>query len=623
MRSIAAAFSLSIRIPGSREDDLGVNMGPDPPVGSGDEQRLDSWKEIAAYLNRHVTTVRRWEKHEGLPVHRHLHEKLGSVYAFRTELNEWWRSRRVRLEQQDEPKARLEAPRCLSLSAFTGLALCLIAAAALIAAVATYALLPALSVRTDRPAIGSIGVLPLENLSGDAAQEYIAGGVTEALIGRLAQIRTLKVISRTSSMVFKGSRRPLPEIAAALGVDAIVYGSVQRSGDRIRIGVRLIDARTDTHVWAHDYERDSGDILRLQAELAEAVVREIRGQVTPEERARLASTVNVSAAAHQEYLIGRYHLWRDSDEHLQRAIAHFERATEIDPQYAAAFGRLAHAWWKRGLWTERLADTEAPARAAVEKALILDDSLPEAYVVQADLLRLYDRDLTGAEKLATRALTLQPNNVDAHYTYALVLMTAGRFDESIMHMKAAAELDPLAPAIQSDMGRALYRAGRYDEALVHLKRALELEPAMDWLVYRRLSEVCEQMGQYDSALLALGQADAGVSRNQTERRVLQARHARILALLGKRDEARRLIRDLEADPSVRVIRATAAANAALGENDRAFELLFREIDGGPGPNFTAVDPTFDILRSDSRWPELVRRLNVPRRTSRALTSDAR
>lgn len=593
-------------------------MGPDPPVRSGDEQRLDSWKEVAAYLNRHVTTVRRWEKHEGLPVHRHLHEKLGSVYAFRAELDEWWRRRGVRLERQHDPEAQLEAPRRPSLTAVIGLALCLAAAVAL------YALLPASSVRTDRPAIASMGVLPLENLSGDPAQEYIADGVTEALIGRLAQIRTLKVISRTSSMVFKGSRRPLPEIAAALAVDAIVHGSVQRSGDRIRIGVRLIDARTDTHVWARDYERDAKDILKLQAELAEAVVREIRVQVTSEERARLASTVSVNAAAHQEYLIGRYHLWRDSDEHLQQAIAHFERATEIDPQYAAAFGSLAHAWWKRGLWTQRLAATEAPARAAVEKALILDDSLPEAYVVQADLLRLYDRDLTGAEKLATRALALQPNNVDAHYTYALVLMTAGRSDESIMHMEAAAELDPLAPAIQSDMGRALYRAGRYDEAIRHLKRALELEPAMDWLVYQRLSQVYEQMGQYDNALLTLGRADAGISRNQGGRRSLhRARRARILALLGKRDEAKRLIGDLEADPTARVGSATAAAYAALGENDKAFELLFNEIDRGPGPNFTAVDPTFDILHSDARWPELVRRLNIPRRTSTVVTSDAR
>jgi TolB-like protein len=463
------------------------------PVSS--RRHLDSWKEIAAHLNRHVTTVRRWEKSEGLPVHRHIHDKLGSVYAFRAELDAWRRNRRVELEQGaresgTEVDSHAGAPvRSRAHSVGPERRLILVGAIVLLLiAVGAYVVLKDPGVQPDRRSITSLAVLPLENLSGDPAQDYLAEGVTEALIGQFAQIRALRVVSRTSSMAVRGRQTPLPEIAKVLGVDAIVQGSVQRSGDRVRIDVRLIDGRTDAHLWARDYEQEVTDILKLQSEVARAVGEEIRVQITAEERARIASARTVHPAAHQEYLIGRYHLWRDNDEHLRRAIAHFARAIELDPQFAAAYASLAHAWWKRGLWGDTgLVATEAPARAAAQRALELDNALPEAYVVHADLVRLYDRDLVRAEELVARALALQPHNVDAHYTYALVLMTIGRFDEAIGHMETAERLDPLSPAIQSDFGRVLYRARRYDDAIQHFTRALELEPAMGWLVHSRLA----------------------------------------------------------------------------------------------------------------------------------------
>jgi TolB-like protein/Tfp pilus assembly protein PilF len=597
----------------------GDSVGPDSPkpadATSSAGARLDSWKEIAAYLNRHVTTVRRWEKSEGLPVHRHLHDKLGSVYAFRAELDAWWQSRRVRLEHEpqgggteapDERRASAGGGRARLVRTgkwwilVGGIALLFIAAAA-------YVLFPGRSTQSDRRAISSLAVLPLENLSADPAQDYLAEGVTEALIGQLAQIRALRVVSRTSSMAVKGSHKPLPEIAKALGVDAVVQGSVQRSGDRVRIDVRLIDGRSDAHLWARDYEQEVTDILKLQSEVARAVGEEIRVQITAEERARMASARAVHSAAHQEYLIGRYHLWRDNDEHLQRAIAHFERAIEFDPHFASAHASLAHAWWKRGLWGDiGLVATEAPARAAVQKALQLDDALPEAYVVQADLVRLYDRDLVRAEELVARALALQPHNVDAHYTYALVLMTIGRFDEAIGHMETAERLDPLSPAIQSDFGRVLYRARRYDDAIQHLTRALELEPAMGWLVHSRLAQVYEQMGEYDRAFVALQQAGERGRSHQTRR-------ASVLARMGRRNEAKRLIEEVEVHAGESGLYEIAAAYTALGNNGKAFRLLFDLIDrGDPGPNFAAVDPPFDSLHADPRWPELVRRLRMPR-----------
>ena len=468
---------------------------PADTAGSA-EGRLDSWKEIAAHLNRHVTTVRRWEKYEGLPVHRHLHDKLSSVYAFRGELDDWWCSRQGRIEPQ--VYAPGAAPDTLNVrwgrpSVIFGSAFVLCCAALLVYALVRAAgpLAPARAVQPSDP----LAVLPLKNLSADS------------------------------------------------------------------------------------------------------------------EQTRVTSMRTVDPAAHQEYLIGRYHLWRDTDENLQRAIAHFQRATEIDPGYAAAYASLGHAWWKRGLWVIGLAATESPARVAAQRALHLDDALPEAYVVQAELARLYDRDLVRAEQLIMRALALQPSNVDGHYSYALVLMTLGRSGEAVTHMETAEKLEPLSPAIQSDFGRVLYRARRYDDAIRHLNRALDLEPAMGWLVYARLANVYEQMGQYDRALSALQRGSEGRSQP------LQV--ARILARMGKTEEAKRLLEHSEANAGQIPTSGLAAAYLALGDKDRAFNLLFEMTDRrDPGPNFFTVDPLFDGLRSDSRWEGLLRRVSLPSGTQR-------
>jgi len=442
------------------------------------EPRLESWKEIAEYLKRHVTTVRRWEKAEGLPVHRHVHGKLGTVYAFPAELEAWRHSRRI----QSEPDY-------------------------------------------------SRDVVPRAQVSS---------------AGRRSVIQT--------------RRRPIVGAAAALSIVMIV-------------SVAFVGWRNDRTPFASAGVDDTG---------------------------RLVVKAHTHPAAYQEYVIGRYHLWRDSDENLQRAIAHFERATEIDPQYAAAYASLAQAWWKRGLWSRTLVDTETPARAAARRALKIDDSLPDAYVVMADLERLYGRDLDRAEELVKRALALDPNHVDGHYTYGLLLMTLGRFDDAIMHMQQAAQLDPLSPAIQSDFGRVLYRARRYEEAITHLNRSLELEPRMGWLVHHRLAAVYEQLGQYDRAITALRRA--GESGNRSYKILL----ARVLARMGNHREAKHLLQEVAGGSALNEI---AAVYVALGEYDAAFTLLFDQLErGDPGPNFVAVDPPFDRLRTDPRWQDLVRRM---------------
>jgi len=307
------------------------------------------------------------------------------------------------------------------------------------------------------PAITSLAVLPLANLSGDPAQEYFADGMTEALIGNLARIRALRVVSRTSVMRFKGGTRSLPEIARALSVDAIVEGSVLRTGDRVRISVQLIHVATDAHLWAREYERDLTDILKLQGEVSRAVAEEIQVQITAEERARLASVASVDPAAYQEYLLGQHYLWRLDEEDLTRAIDHFEQATRLDGRYAAAYAGLSHAWWWRGVWGAKSPkQVEVQSRAAALRALELDPQLAAAHVSTGRIKFSYDWDWSGAEMDFGRALELDPNSLDAHFFEGMLFMALGRFPESIAHIERAEQLDPLSATVQSAFGRILY-----------------------------------------------------------------------------------------------------------------------------------------------------------------------
>jgi TolB-like protein/DNA-binding winged helix-turn-helix (wHTH) protein/Tfp pilus assembly protein PilF len=464
----------------------------------------------------------------------------------------------------------------------------------------TYVLLP---VRATKPEITSLAVLPLDNLSGDPTQEYFADGMTEALIGNLARISALRVVSRTSVMRFKGTRTPLPEIAQALNVDAVIEGSVQRTGDRVRISTQLIHAPTDTHLWAREYERELTDILKLQSEVARAVADEIRIQVTADERARMASAGTVNPAAHQEYLLGQYHLWRLTEEHLAQAVDHFERATHLDPGYAPALAGLSHAWWWRGIWgSKTFKEVEAPSRAAARKALELDPRLAEAHVSMGRI-NYQDWDWTGAEKEFGRALEIDPNNLDAHFFHGMLFMALGRFPEAIAHMERAEQLDPLSSTVQSGFGRVLYRARKFEEAISHLNRAIALEPQSPG-GYTRLADVYEEMGRYAEAL-ALHKKGHSL-RNHA---ALRLKVARIYGRMGKRKEARHI---LDAFPKTGNYQMLAGVYAALGDKDEAFRLLFSKAEVREGLAYVKTDPPLVSLHSDPRWPVLLRHMNLPR-----------
>ena len=303
--------------------------------------------------------------------------------------------------------------------------------------------------------VRAIAVLPLDNLSGDPAQDYFAEGMTENLISSLAQIRALKVISRTSAMRYKGTSKSLPEIARELNVDAVLVGSVQRATGRVRVTAQLIHAGSDTHLWAREYERDDTDVLNLQSEVARAVADEIRIQLTPEEQTRLARTQSIDPAAYDAYLRGVYHFWRFNEADLKLAIGHFERAIQIEPQYAAAYAGLSQAWSERGIWGELpFPETEAPQRAAARKALDLDDGLSAAHVAWGNVKVNRDWDWAAAESEFRRAIDLDPGNIEARHLYAVLLMALGRHAGAIAEMKHAEGIDPMSSIIQSGFGQS-------------------------------------------------------------------------------------------------------------------------------------------------------------------------
>ena len=449
------------------------------------------------------------------------------------------------------------------------------------------------------PVITSLAVLPLENLSGDPAQEYFADGMTEALIGNLARIHALRVISRTSVTRFKGSNKLLPEIARQLNVDAVIEGSVRRSGGRVLVSVKLIRASTDSPLWTGNYERDLSDVLKLQSEVAREVADEIRIQVTAAERAQLASARTVNPEAHEAYLLGQYHNSKGNEQGWKQAIDYFERAIQISPDYGAAYAGLSNAWFYRGTYGAKFKEVESPARAAALKSIELAEQLAEAHISLAIVKHYYDWDWTGAEREFRRALELDPGSLLAHISYGHLLMHLGRHEEAIREGQIAVQLDPVSSATQASLGRFLYRARRYEEAVQRLKRAVELEPQSVGANFR-LGDLYAQVGRYDEAIAAFEKIEELAPGD------FQVGIARVYALMGRQREARRMISGLKANADT-----IAAVYAALGDEDEAFRILEKAVEERQLIVVLKVDPPLENLHSDPRWKVLLRRMNLP------------
>ena len=458
--------------------------------------------------------------------------------------------------------------------------------------------------------IQSVAVLPFQNLSGDPEQEYFADGLTEALVTDLAQIRALRVVSRTSVMRYKGTRKSLPEIAGELNVDGVVEGSVLRSGGRVRITVQLIRAQKDEHLWANTYEGDPSDILALQSVVARAIVQEIRISLTPEEQARLATVRLVHPEAHESYLKGRY-LWdQRTPGTLKKSIGHFEQAVQRDPHYALAYLASAEAFAVMATNEfEAPQDMVPKAKQAAEQALNLDGGLAEGYGTLAQLRFFYDWDFPGAERQFRRALELSPNYATAHQWYGLLLMYQRRFEEAFQEIKKAQELDPLSRVIRADLGLIYLYSGRYDEAIQQGRTILEIEPNFS-MAHDLLGMALGQKRMYPEAIAEFQKYLILSDRDPDALMRLGSAYA----VSGDKDNALKLLHELKSLPKGRYASPCyfAALETALGEKDRAFKRLERALDQRASSLLLlAVDPAFDPLRADPRFQDLLRRVGLP------------
>jgi TolB-like protein/Tfp pilus assembly protein PilF len=459
------------------------------------------------------------------------------------------------------------------------------------------------------PRIQSLVVLPLENLSNDAEQEYFADGMTDQLITNLAQISALKVISRTSAMRYKGTKKSLPEIARELHVDAVVEGAVMWVGGRVRISAQLIEAPTDYHLWAASYERDLRDVLSMQEEVTRAIASEIRVNLSAQEQARLASTP-IDPEAYRLYLKGRYYWNKRSLEGFQKAIEYFQLAAANDPAYALAYVGLADTYTYFSFFDVVPPREAMPkAKAAAARALEIDNRLGEAHVSLGYVSYMYDWDWPAAGKHFEQALTLNPAYSRAHTFYPFYLSSLGRSEEALAVAKRSLDLDPASPAVNHSLAVQFYFARQFDQAIEQAHKTLELDPNFA-ISYELLGEVYVSRGMYREGLSELEKYSALSRGRAMSLALLGYAHAR----LGERSQALRMLEQLEAASKERYTPAFsfAVVYAGLGEKNQAFAWLEKAYEERTSRlGYLKVEPLWDPLRSDPRFADLVRRIGLP------------
>lgn len=583
----------------------------------GSSRQLDSWKEIASYLERDVTTAQRWEKRENMPVHRHVHARAGSVYAFPPELDAWLQGRRPGLEEEEKELVAQNTVDALSvmnagrrMPTFSPQVRRWIAASGVIlfaVLAAAYAIARSRAADTTRPKIQSLAVLPLKNLSGDPTQDYLADGMTEALIGSLSTIHDLRVISRTSVMHFKDTQLTLPEIAKTLHVDAIVEGSVIREGSRIRIHAQLIRASTDEHFWSESYDRDLRDVLDLQSDVAQAIARKVKVTVSGEEQARLTARHSVSPEVYENYVKGRSILDKSySTSSLEDSIGYFAEAIKKDPTFAPAYLGLAEAYDRLGTIFIGTPPSEVRPRVldAARKALELDPGLTEAHVLLADVYQ-EQWHWSDAEAEYNRALDLNPNDAAAHVGFAHWLLCQGRTQEALAWTARGRELDPIEVS-GTDLGETLFFARRYDEAIRELRSALAVQgDSASALWYLGFSFIAK--GKPEDAIPELEKAVSITNRSPGVIGVLITAYARA----GRREAALSLLDELKRRRQKGYVPAGAFVNAYLGLGDKEQVFVWLERAYQEQSNilqFLKVHPYFDPLREDPRFKDLLRRV---------------
>jgi len=464
--------------------------------------------------------------------------------------------------------------------------------------------------------VRSIVVLPLENLSGDPSQEYFADGLTEVLISDLAQIHALRVISRTSAMVYKGAKKPLADIARELRVDAVLEGSVMRVGDRVRITADLVDASSDRHLWVQTYERDLKDVLTLQSDVAQAMAIGIQVQLTPQEKASFGAVQAVNPAAAEAYLRGRYEWNKRTNDSLQQALVYFQQAATIDPTFAKAYAGQADVYNMLPS-SLKVSDSQSSplvmyplAKATAMKALGIDSTLAEAHASLGYARWFSDRDSAAAENSFQRAIQLNPGYATAHQWYADYLLAVNRVDDSLREIGTAKTLDPLSNPVRVLRAAILYSARRYDEVIAQANEAIRGDPINPGAFYYR-AVAYEQKGLLVEAENSIREAIRLAPRDSFYLQEL----GRVAARKGDRAEAERIIRELAAPghPAGTTAGPIGFIYAALSNTNRAFAFLTQaEREHWPALLWARTLPELDPLRNDPRFADLLRALNLSR-----------
>jgi TolB-like protein/DNA-binding winged helix-turn-helix (wHTH) protein/Flp pilus assembly protein TadD len=444
-----------------------------------------------------------------------------------------------------------------------------------------------------RPVIQSIAVLPLVNLSNDPEQEYFADGMTEELITDLSYAKSLRVVSRSSTIAFKNSHLSVPQIAEQLHVDAVIEGTVLRVNNTIRITIRLTSAKPERQLWAASYERDLSDAIALQNQIAAEAVAQIRAQLTPEERTRLSLESRINPEAYDEYLRARFLLQQENRQETNKAIPHLERAIQLDPNFAAAYAALGEAWGLEGVWGQK-GNREASAVALKysQKAVSLDPTSSEAYASLGHSLMQSHRWNEG-EVALRRAIELDPNNPYAVQYLAVLLVQKGRVDESLQISRQLAIANPVSADFQRTYANMLYRARKYEEAIALCQRIIDLDPN-HLITYSQLANALAESGRYQEAEVAFKK---GNFLSPGVQAWLNARE-------GNPERARQILNDNPASVNAH----TAVARYLLGDRETGLAELNQLTDQwNTKTYFLRNDPLYDPMRNDPRFTEIVKR----------------
>lgn len=549
-----------------------MDSSPRSSGGAAPAQRLESWKEIAAYLNRAVRTVRRWEKDEGLPVHRHLHQKLGTVYAHTGEIDAWWEGRRAVVRS------------------------------------------PAVAGRAadrEEPSRVMVAILPFESLGAGAQGDYFGDGLTEDVIielGRLHPAR-LGVIARTTMMRYKATQRTVRQIGDELKVGFVLEGSVRREADRVRVTARLVRVEDQAHVWAGSYDHTIRSILSLQREIASDIARGVRINI-PGHFEAMRPAAPVVPASYEAYLKGRHYLNDFTSGSVQTSVEHLRRAVALDPTHAAAHAALAEALEQLSVWIDvPSVETLAPAIEAAQTALDLDPNLADAHASLGLIYANHVWDWAKAERYFERALELNPGYSPAGQWYGEFLAELGRTDEALAILDQARRYDPLSLGIQSSRAFALWLGRRFDEAIAEAEQVLKADPRYAMALIR-LGVARAAKGLHDQA------ADAFRLAKEATPGLLDCSSLLGYACArgGRTDEARAQLGELRRHATARYVPPFLFANIhlGLGEHDEALRLIEAEYQHrGWYLLLIKQSPLYDPLRSSSRFQALLERLNFP------------